>query len=195
MNVFSIGLMKRTALALTLILALLISAIAGIASSKATSANVDSAVPLTISILSPANDSTFYSGWVNQTSYVVTNVTFPLIYWTNEALSWVGYSVNGNSNVTVYQNDTIVQQPPPNSGALIYPTQDNLTLYANDTFGNWATPQTVTYSIPPASHPTSLPSPTPTVPELSWLIILPLLLSMFSLAVILRHRKTQVKKV
>jgi hypothetical protein len=33
------------------------------------------------------------------------------------------------------------------------------------------------------------PSPTPTVPEFSWLTILPLLISVFSVAVVLRHRK------
>jgi hypothetical protein len=33
------------------------------------------------------------------------------------------------------------------------------------------------------------PTPTHTVPELSWLIILPLLLSVFSIAVVFRHRK------
>jgi nitrous oxidase accessory protein NosD len=33
-------------------------------------------------------------------------------------------------------------------------------------------------------------SPTPFVPELSWLVILPFLLSVFSVAVIVRHRKT-----
>jgi hypothetical protein len=36
----------------------------------------------------------------------------------------------------------------------------------------------------------SSPSPSPTVPEFSWLAILPLLLSMFAVAVIVRHRKT-----
>jgi hypothetical protein len=34
------------------------------------------------------------------------------------------------------------------------------------------------------------PTPTPTVPELSWLVIVPLLLSVFSVAVIFRRRKT-----
>lgn len=34
------------------------------------------------------------------------------------------------------------------------------------------------------------PTPTPTVPELSWLVIAPLLLSMLSAAVIVKHRKT-----
>lgn len=37
--------------------------------------------------------------------------------------------------------------------------------------------------------PSTTPTPTPTVPELSWLAILPLLLFMFSVAVILRNRK------
>ncbi len=34
------------------------------------------------------------------------------------------------------------------------------------------------------------PTPTPTVPEFSWLALLPLLLAVFSVAVILKHRKT-----
>lgn len=34
------------------------------------------------------------------------------------------------------------------------------------------------------------PSPSPTVPELSWLVIVPLLLLVFSIAVIVRYRKT-----
>ena len=34
------------------------------------------------------------------------------------------------------------------------------------------------------------PSPTPSVPEFSWLAILPLLAGMFSVAVIFRQRKT-----
>ena len=33
-------------------------------------------------------------------------------------------------------------------------------------------------------------TPTPTIPKLSWLIIVPLLLSMFAVAVLIRHRKT-----
>ena len=38
--------------------------------------------------------------------------------------------------------------------------------------------------------PTPSPSPTPTVPELSWLVILPLLLSVFAVAVIFKRRRT-----
>ena len=54
---------------------------------------------------------------------------------------------------------------------------------------DWSNTQTVNIpvsSVSPASSPTS----TPAVPELSWLIIVPLLLSVLSVAVILRHRKS-----
>ncbi len=42
----------------------------------------------------------------------------------------------------------------------------------------------------PTPTPIQTPSPTPAVPELSWLAVLPLLLSIFSV-VVLRHRKTK----
>jgi hypothetical protein len=41
----------------------------------------------------------------------------------------------------------------------------------------------------PNPSTSTIPSQTPTVPEVSWLIILSLLLSVFSVAVVLRHRK------
>ena len=44
-------------------------------------------------------------------------------------------------------------------------------------------------SLTPTPIPSSSPISTPTVPELSWLVILPLLLTFFY-AVVLRHRKT-----
>ncbi len=45
-------------------------------------------------------------------------------------------------------------------------------------------------STSPTISPTiTIAAPTPTVPELSWLIILPLLIALFSIAVVLRHRK------
>ena len=48
-------------------------------------------------------------------------------------------------------------------------------------------PQALTTS---TSTPIPTPSPSPTpIPELSWLVILPMLLSMFAVAVVLRHRK------
>jgi hypothetical protein len=61
----------------------------------------------------------------------------------------------GSGNVTVSENGTWVHDFGPNG----YHT---LTLYANDTSGNWATPQTVTYLVNfyPDYPPTPSPSPT-----------------------------------
>ncbi len=52
-----------------------------------------------------------------------------------------------------------------------------LTYTGNAVFTSWLTP-----------------TPSPSVPELSWMVILPLILSIFSVAVIVRHRK-QVKEL
>jgi len=49
----------------------------------------------------------------------------------------------------------------------------------------WSPTQTITI---PSSD--GSPAPSPTVPELSWLVIAPLLLSGFAVAVLVRHRKT-----
>lgn len=54
---------------------------------------------------------------------------------------------------------------------------------------SWSSTQTLT--IPSSSlSPAPSPSTTATVPEISWLVIVPLLLSMLSVAVVFRHRKT-----
>jgi hypothetical protein len=90
---------------------------------------IDTTPPI-ISILSPAN-----------TSYAAIYdpyITVPLSFETNASLSWVGYSLDGGSNITVSQNGTLIE---------IRHESRSLTLYANDTAGNWATPQTVYYSI------------------------------------------------
>ena len=61
---------------------------------------------------------------------------------------------------------------------------------AYDTASEWSNTQTITIGETASTSPT----PTPTVPELSWLAIVPLLLSLLSVAVVIRHRK-QVKKL
>ena len=127
----------------------------GISSIKVASADPESAGLLTVSILSPANDSSFVSLLVNDS---FPDVNFHLIYETNEVPSWVGYSVDGSSNVTVSTNDTIVEVTPQLDSY-------SLTLYANDTLGNWASPQTVHFSIARTlgTAPPSNPTPTPTL--------------------------------
>lgn len=67
---------------------------------------------------------------------------------------------------------------------------------ALDSESDWSNNQTInladgSVSVTPSSNPTVTQSSTPTVPELSWLVIVPLLLSAFSAAVIVRHRKSR----
>ncbi len=158
-----------------------------------------------ISILYPTNETFF--------NVSIEGVYFQLLYQTNDTLSWVGYSINGGANVTCTGNVTdnsayIKDEYQFDFG---HPT---LTLYANDTAGNWSIPQTVTYTVyfyPDTTSPPSSPSSvsssaspslttspvypattalTPALPELSGLVILPLFLSTLFIAAALRHRKT-----
>ncbi len=87
-------------------------------------------IPPTVIILSPANTS--YAAIYDPYIHV------PLIFETNKSLSWVGYSLDGRANITVSENGTIIE---------IGDASRSLTLYANDTDGNWQPPQTVYYEI------------------------------------------------
>jgi hypothetical protein len=69
----------------------------------------------------------------------------------------------------------------------IGPVAVNQSLFTYQTSG-WSNTQTVTI------ENTVSTSPTPTVPELSWLAIIPLMVSILSIAVVLRHRKTAYLK-
>jgi hypothetical protein len=115
----------------------------------------------TVSILFPLNNSLFNAG--------VGGVNFGLIYETNSSLSWVGYSLDGAANVTITGNSTLVHQIVSSNG------NHTLTIFANDTSGNWATPQTVTYHVNaypditfyPDYTPTPSPSPSTQI-DISW---------------------------
>ena len=65
------------------------------------------------------------------------------------------------------------------------------TVY-NGQSSDWSNTQTISLANGPVSVSTSSDptiSPSPTVPELSWLVIVPLLVSAFAVAVIVRYRK------
>jgi parallel beta-helix repeat protein len=98
----------------------------------------------TVSVVSPEN-----------TSYVAIYnpyITIPLIFKTNETLSWIGYSLDGGNNITVSKNGTMIEIPKDSK---------SLTLYANDTAGNWVAPQTVYYEIAfNLGYPPTQPFPT-----------------------------------
>jgi hypothetical protein len=103
--------------------------------------------PPEIRLLSPANRS--YGAVGNPYAAV------PLIFETNVSLSWIGYSLDGGSNATA-TNGTLIEIPVGSQ---------NLTVYANDTAGNWAAPQTVYYSIAVLPRTTPPPEPFP------WLLV------------------------
>ena len=172
---------KTLALILTIIVALSFLTLL-----TAKPANAQSNTKPSVSILYPSESTVF--------NVSIDGVYFQLLYQTNDTISWAGYSINGGANVTCTGNVT-------DNSAYIkdgyqfdfgHPT---LTLYANDTVGNWAIPQTITYTVyfypDTYSTPSSAtPTPTPSVPEFPSLVIVPLLLSVFSVALILRYKKT-----
>lgn len=104
--------------------------------------NVNQSIPI-ILILSPQN--TTYAAIGN--NYV--NVPLTFVANASLSLSWFGYSLDGKENVTAI-NGTSIKLPVASK---------NLTLYANDTAGNWAAPQTVYYSV--AWNGGTPPPPTP----------------------------------
>jgi hypothetical protein len=125
--------------------------------------------PLNISIISPAFDLYFASSGVNGT------FSFPLVYETNQAPSWAGYSIDGGNNVTVTNTNTTVIVPEQGGS-------HNLTLYANDTFGNWATPQTVYYFV--GTTPPESTTPSPSIPEFPILIMAPMLIAATAIIIV-----------
>lgn len=71
-----------------------------------------------------------------------------------------------------------------------------VTAYANDTHNEYAylNTRSASYSFTVNSSNSPTPSPSPTVPEISWLVVVPLLLSVFAVAVVVRYRKTAKSK-
>jgi hypothetical protein len=137
----------------------------------------------TVTILLPQNDSFF--------NVSLGGVGYQLTYETNSTLSWVGYSIDGSDNVTVTGNSTFVHEFVSSNG---YHT---LTVYANDTSGNWAIPQRVTYLVnfypdyPPTPSPSPSPiiEPSPSIPESPTWIILPIVIMGILLTIVFAKRK------
>ena len=81
--------------------------------------------PPQISVLSPLNQT-----------YKESNV--PLVFSVDKVFNWVGYSLDGEPNVTVTGNSTIADMA---NG------KHTLTLYVNDTFGDIGVSQTINFTI------------------------------------------------
>ena len=78
-----------------------------------------------ISILSPENKT-----------YATSSI--PLTFIVNEVTSWIGYSLNGQENVTIAGNTTLADLPEGRYG---------LVIYANDTVGNMGSSSTIYFAI------------------------------------------------
>jgi hypothetical protein len=61
-----------------------------------------------------------------------------LNFTVDETTSWIGYSLNGQANVTVFGNTTLV--------GLLFGTYSVL-IYANDTYGNMGSSETVYFTV------------------------------------------------
>ncbi len=72
--------------------------------------------------------------------------SLPLNFEVDEPASWIGYCLDGQANVTLTENFTLVQLP---SGS------HTLTVYANDTVGNMGASSTIAFAIA-EPFPTSL---------------------------------------
>jgi parallel beta-helix repeat protein len=83
------------------------------------------ATPPQITLLSPVNQ-------------VYNESSVDLVFTTDEAANWTGYSLDGEQNVTVTGNITIADLP---NGS------HTLAVYANDTLGNMGASETLTFSI------------------------------------------------
>jgi hypothetical protein len=92
-------------------------------------------VPSTIAVVSPTN-STFTSG----------NVSLAFI--VNKSVAWLGYSIDGQENITINGNFTVTGL----SNGL-----HNVTVYATDTYGNEGASVTITFTVDvPEPFPTTL---------------------------------------
>jgi N-acetylneuraminic acid mutarotase len=89
-------------------------------------------IPPNVSVISPEYNRT----------YAVGNVS--LIFELNKPVAWVGYSLDGHEIVNLTNNTVIVELP---NGV------HNVTVYANDTFGNMGKSEIISFSVEKPTEP------------------------------------------
>jgi hypothetical protein len=100
-----------------------------------------STIPPQVTVTSPQN-----------ITYSASNVS--LVFKVNKPATWIGYSLDGEETVSVMGNMTL-------SG--LSSGLHNVTVYANDTFGNIGESETITFTVNKPES-TSQPEPFPTLP-------------------------------
>jgi hypothetical protein len=102
--------------------------------------------PPEIMVLSPVNQA------YNESSV-------HLIFTVNKLFNWVGYSLDGKETVTVMDNVTLTDL----SNGL-----HNVTVYANDTFGNMGVSETLSFTV---ATPSLVSEPFPIVPVAAVIVV------------------------
>jgi hypothetical protein len=123
----------------------------------------------------------------------VTNQTFnsnviPLTFNVNTDTSWMAYSLDDKTNITISGNTTL---------ANVTEGSHSIVVYANDTTGNMVTSQTAYFTVNPSPSPsptsTSSPAaiPSPTIPEFPTYATLPLLAAAATFIACTKRRKNK----
>jgi hypothetical protein len=147
------------------------------------------------------DSNSMLGGWEYAPIFFVSTSSYGTYYEASASNSTVvsfsvyDYPFDGaNHRTEISKNGPIDIQVMALIGVEIPTTEQNGSVYRFEgEISDWSNTQTVSTPIDSPSVSTSPvldPTATPTVPELSWLMILPLLTGMFAVSVIARHRKT-----
>jgi hypothetical protein len=110
--------------------------------------------------------------FMSQANLTYKNSTVPLLFSVDKAVSWMGYGIDGQPTVTIDGNATI---------ANITNGAHTLTVYANDTYGNYAVPQTLNFTV-------AVPEPFPTLIFVAITAVLATVIAAVSIAVYKKYR-------
>jgi hypothetical protein len=129
--------------------------------------------------------------------YDIMNFTPTTIHLTESVKLYAQISYVGSGfgvqpvNFTWYVNSTEVMTENSTSSTLIYTPKAVGTYLVNATVNGYSNGKIITLTVLPQTTPTPsiiAPTPTPTVPEYSSLVILPLLFLVLSVALVLRAK-------
>jgi hypothetical protein len=123
-------------------------------------------------------------------TYQFSNPYFPIGNEKNYThySSGLTYSPNPFVDITVNRGELIDFRVKAGIGTRFWLSMGQGIVF-NGNYSDW-NQLTITMASGETATANLSPTPSPTIPELSWLVVVPLLLSLFAVAVIVRHRKT-----
>jgi hypothetical protein len=163
-----------------------------------TPANRLAHIPPIVEIVSPENQTIFQISKVTLTVdvasyFCIIDSVYYQADWQEGIHQIFGVQPNYEDALNATITTTFTQIPNGNHTIEISAnTHDNMHTLSTVTFSVHNANPTPTPTLVPTSTATTPPTTTSTVPELSWLTILPLLTSLFAVAIFLKNR--QVKK-